>query len=153
MGEPSNHIFINAKQYLNLARYCHDDGNLDDVSIAAVSNYAFSVELMLKCLDTTTIPSLSVNNGVLSQAYTESNSWGHDLRKIFDNLPDEARAKLASKYKSVLGQEITLLLDKCKDYFVLSRYYHDPKSQISYDISGVRKLAEGIEFSLATWYA
>lgn len=153
MSEPSNHVFINAQQYLNIARIADENGHLYDVSIAAVSNYAFSVELMLKALDTTLLPSLSIQSGVLSEAEIQTNIRGHNLFSIFQNLPVDVQQRLTKKFREAKGMEIEPLLTICGDYFVLSRYFHEPQSKIPYRISDVRSLAEGVERAMLSWNA
>lgn len=153
MSEPSNHVFINARQYLNIARIAEDHGNLCSVSIAAVSNYAFSVELMLKALDTKLLPSLVVQDGVLTQAQIQTNIRGHNLLCIFRRLAPDVRNRLREKFLAAKGVEIEPLLSTCCDYFVLSRYFHEPQSKISYKTSCIRTLAEGVEDALANWDA
>lgn len=152
MTDFSNHVFINAKQFLKLADFFYDEGLLSEASIAVATNYAFSIELMLKCLETTIIPSASVDGGVLSEAIIKTNIRGHDLKKIFDDLSEDKAKKLANKFKIISGKEIEPLLCKCKDYFEIGRYFHDPESKIVYDISAVRCLAKGIEESIENWY-
>jgi len=151
MSEPSNHVFINARQYLNIARIAEDHGNLCSVSIAAVSNYAFSVELMLKALDTTMLPSLVVQGGGLTQAELQTNIRGHNLLCVFKSLAPDVQNRLSEKFLTAKGVEIEPLLSTCCDYFVLSRYYHEPQSKISYKTSYIRTLAEGVEDALSNW--
>ena len=151
LSVPSNHVFINAQQYLNIARITDGSGHLYDVSIAAVSNYAFSVELMLKALDTTLLPSLPVQDGVLSGAEIQTNIRGHNLLSIFQKLPTDVQQRLAKKFLEANGMEVEPLLSTCGDYFVLSRYFHEPQSKIAYRISDVRSLAEGVEHAMLSW--
>ena len=135
-----------------MADFFHDEGLLSEASIAVATNYAFSIELMLKCLETTIVPSASDYDGLLSEAIIKTNIRGHDLKNIFDGLSEDKAKKLANKFKIYSGKDVEPLLCKCKDYFELGRYFHDPESKIIYDISAVRCLAKGIEASIENWY-
>lgn len=151
MSEPNNHIFISAQQYLNIARIAEEQGQLRSVSIAVISNYAFSVELMLKALGATVLPSLNVQGGTLSQAEIQTNIRSHNLLSVFQSLPPSVKSRLKEKFRRAEGVEIEPLLSTCHDYFVLSRYFHEPESKIPYRLSDVRTLAEGVEGALSEW--
>lgn len=152
MSEPSNHVFIHAKQFLNIARFCDDADKLDQVLMAVISNYAFSIELMLKALDTDIVQPLSQSHTIWSPAHIETNRRGHDFKKIYDELPPDVKVRLSSKYQSITGEDVVPLLVEFKDYFVLSRYFHDTKSKIIYYPSKLRALAEGLEKVLNNWH-
>jgi hypothetical protein len=72
---------------------------------------------------------------------------------IYKTSPENTTKTLTSKFQSKTGKEIEPALNMFKDYIVLSRYYHEPKSKNAYRISELRDLAEGIESSLSSWYA
>lgn len=99
------------------------------------------------------LPSLSVQSEVLSQAEVRTNIRGHNLLCIFRRLAPDVRSRLKQKFLTAKGVEIEPLLSTCGDYFVLSRYFHEPQSRIPYEISYIRILAEGVEDALSNWDA
>ncbi|MBT0587958.1 hypothetical protein [Alteromonas oceanisediminis] len=130
------------KQFLNIARYAEESADLATIYIAVVCNYALAIELYLKSLDTNVLPKTSE---------IKSNARGHDLEKLFLSLPPSDQTKLADKFYTLEGQELKVLLVTCKDYFVKSRYAHEPQSKIPYQISQIRSLADGIDKSVENW--
>jgi len=95
--------------------------------------------------------SLSDQGGVLSQTKVRTNIRSHNLLCIFRRLAPEVRSQLKQKFLTVKGVEIEPLLSTCGDYFVLSRYFHEPQSRIPYETSYIRTLAEGVEDALTNW--
>ncbi len=122
-----NHIFLSAKQYLNLALLAEEHGRLEDTSMAVVTNYAFSVELMLKSLDVATdTPEVNTSPNLLARDAKMVNLvTGHDLSKIYNELPEDTRNTLSRGFTQITSLKISDQLVKFKDVYMLSRYSHD----------------------------
>ena len=152
--EPSGHIFRNAVQFFELARPAYDDRDvLNKTCMAVVCNLALSVELLLKSCDA----GVKTNNHSPGQPLTDaeiySNAWGHDLEKIYDSLDASIKTKVTRLFHETTNQDLRPILSKYKDYFIHARYSHEPRSGHSYDVSGIKNLAEDLIVSIKKWHS
>lgn len=150
--EPSARIFSNALQFYELTKPAYDNpATLQKTLMAVICNFALSIELLLKSCDAGVKKSQHQPGTLLTDAEIYSNSWGHDLEKIFDRFDSEIKSKVEYLYKETTGKDLRPLLSKYKDYFIHARYAHEPKSGHSYDVSGIHDLAEGLIATIRKW--
>jgi hypothetical protein len=150
--QQSFYIYSCALGHYNLAAPAYyDDALLISANMAVVANMAFCVELLLKCSDSKVTQSERHPDGPIAPATIGSNAWGHDLIVVFDKLDTTVSSHLAELFEQETGQPIRPLLLKCKDYFQSARYYFSSK-QPSYDVSGIKLLADGLIMALHKGY-
>jgi len=151
--ETSGRIFNHARGYLRLAKFFQDEypGNPNDCAIAVITNYALSVELMLKSLDATVTLSTVSPDGLLSSAEIRSSLTGHLLHdELFKNLRKETQTSLEKKFRDESGGELSELLKECQKYFVDTRYYYEPEKLQSLGYSTITQLALTLEKIIPT---
>lgn len=150
--EPSGRIFSNALQFYNLAKPSLDDGDLLQKNVmAVVCNLALCVELLLKCTDSGVKKYPPSPDGLISDAEIFSNAWGHDLEKLYNGLDQDIKTKLEKKFHEATGLDLLKNLAECKDYFIHSRYSHEPSSGHPFNISAIQALAEGLKAAIENW--
>jgi hypothetical protein len=148
----SGHIYRIALGHYRLAEPAYyDDALLESASMAVVANMAFCVELLLKCSDSNVKQGESQPCGMIAAATIGSNVWGHDLALVFDKLDPTISSRLATLFEEETGKLIRPLLLKCKDYFESARYSFSSKTK-SYDVTGIKLLADGLIVALHKGY-
>ena len=147
MREAGERIRRNALEFYELAMSSFASG---ENSMAVVCNFALSVELLLKSLDAKLLGSGSPSTG-FQDAWTESNLWGHDLLKLFNDMDSTKGQSLATEYETQTGRNLPAELDQCKDYFIKARYAHEPSSGQVYEISMIKNISEGIQSVISAW--
>lgn len=151
-AQQSAHIYRAAMGHYNLAAPAYkDDELLNSAVMAVVANMAFCVELLLKCSDSYVKKGSSVPGVVIAPATIGSNAWGHDLVKVFDSLNSNVSTDLAVLFEQEMGKPIHPLLEKCRGYFEAARYSFSSKI-MSYDVSAVKELADGLIKTLHKGY-
>lgn len=65
---------------------------------------------------------------------------GHNLNKIFNDLPLSAQKRLSNKYKQIYNEELSALLDESGDSFINWRYAYEKGCGIN--ITKTMKFAE-----------
>lgn len=152
--EPSGWIFSNALQFYSLAKPALEDSNkLQENVMAVICNLALCVELLLKCSDSGVKASPVQPGSLIGDAEIYSNTWGHDLEKIFNELDPIVSKKLETLFKKETATDLKPLLKTCKNYFIHARYAHEPNSGHCYEISSIQKLAEGLIASIKDWHS
>lgn len=147
-NRPNGHIWMGAQQFLNAADALFDNrSGFDDLIYPIIVNYALSVELALKSTVGKVDFQPPTADGLVLAAKTKSDVRGHDLSKIFINLPADVKSSLENEFQIFTGEDIHQCLTKCRDYFVKARY---PYEEISgaYDIGKLRTLAHGVLHSV-----
>ena len=144
---PNAHIWTNAEQFCNAAETLFNDDPNDDPSkyvYPIIVNYALSVELALKSTVGVVEVKPPTKDGLISAAKTEADAWGHKLAKdVFAGLPSPIQVDLEAEFKVDTRENLQPLLNRCDNYFVIARYAHE-KIGGSYDLSGLRTLAQGV---------
>ena len=151
-AQQSAHIYRAAMGHYNLAAPAYSDNALlNSAVMAVVANMSFCVELLLKCSDSYVTKGPSAPGGVIAPATIGSNAWGHDLVKVCDALNADVSTNLAARFEQEMGKPIRPLLEKCRGYFEAARYSFSSKI-VSYDVSAVKELADGLIRALHKGY-
>lgn len=158
---PSNYIYLNAMGFYRLAAPAFDDNALlEQAPMAVVANLALCVELLLKCSDAGVrtqpkTPSEKSEEQLIPNAFvfTNAKASGHALDSVFDKISQPIREKLEQLYLDATNHCLREDLIKCRDYFVHARYAYEQTHAHPYDISAIKRLADGLNQALLKGWA
>jgi HEPN domain-containing protein len=129
-GVDPSHIFVAAEQFRKAQQFLIENSPIEDTGIAAATCAAIALELYLKCL--------------LAEA-DEDVPAIHDLKELFDRLPEKTRDSISANFNPYLGQaremleriaahynrkiipvpSLTYILEVSRKAFVDLRYFHE----------------------------
>ena len=143
VGRPrfNGHVWQTASSYRDAANALYDT-DLIGYCHPILMNYAFSCEIAAKaCCVQTQYNCKPTGNGLIPTACAIPIPHGHDLIKVFEQLPNETKSAIANTFKNNVGTDLRSQLIKFRDYFDV-RYYFEKRPQ-SHDLSGIRELSNG----------
>ena len=152
VGRPrfNAHVWRIACEYRDAANTLYED-NLDAFVYPILVNYAFSCEIAAKsCYVQTQYNSKPTDNGLIPTAChiavkeidgTLFKATGHDLIKVFEQLPNLIKTNVAQSFRREIGLDLRAQLIEFRDYFDV-RYSFENRPR-SHSLSGIRTLSNG----------
>ena len=143
VGRPrfNGRVWRTASSYRDAANTLYDT-DLISFCHPILMNYAFSCEIAAKaCCVQTQYNCKPTGNGLIPTACAIPIPHGHDLIKVFEQLPNETKTAIANTFKDSVGIDLRSQLIEFRDYFDV-RYYFEKRPH-SHSLSGIRELSNG----------
>lgn len=138
------YVYIRAKAFLETVAEVEGRYHQDHV---AAMNRAFACELFLKCLWVRQTFEFELEDRGGSECQqvgfpkrTYESIRGHDLLKIFEELPEGRKDWLVRRFYEDSGENLKSDLEVCRDLFVDLRYFHEGDA-ISYPADVLTRLS------------
>lgn len=123
---PDWQIVDAADQYEDACRLLSKQPPGSGVVLPLINSAALSIELYLKSFSAERIYTASPHVPEVSVVTAYAKNTGHELKKLFEAISDEIRAKLAAAYdaelRSELNGDLATALEKIEGALVASRY-------------------------------
>lgn len=118
-----------ANAFLDTAKMCNEkwNGFPGEILYPLVVNCVFACELYMKAI-------------IIHDNANNETRLGHNLNKIFNDLPLSTQKRLSNKYKQIYNEELSALLDESGNSFINWRYAYEKGCGIN--ITKAMKFAE-----------
>ncbi|KYG75882.1 MULTISPECIES: hypothetical protein [Roseivirga] len=122
-------IYLDATEFYETAELIQEENK----TRALIVNYAFSIELYIKCLFVTTEFNLIDKPGYpeYERSISTIRDNKHDLLKLFKKLPDADQSEISKLYSHKYKNEISEHLDEIKGDFIKWRYAYEKDQLVS----------------------
>ncbi|WP_186755959.1 hypothetical protein [Echinicola salinicaeni] len=122
-------IYLDATEFYETAELIQEENK----TRALIVNYAFSIELYIKCLFVTTEFNLIDKPGYpeYKRSISTIRDNKHDLLELFKKLPDADQSEIAKLYSHKYKSEISEHLDEIKGDFIKWRYAYEKDQLVS----------------------